>query len=656
MEIDAPMLPDDHELIHAYTYARAPRRPTPFLAEGFAEAIGCRFEPPIPTSLGGDWRSAVAAVQSEEVYGMGGLFVRQMIRRHGIDEFPPLLRAVTRSGVIRRCSRRTSRASGASRSTASGRRSTPCRWEFRSWTGRSVRARCRRSRPGTGITADPARTPYWTLPDAGDATHRPHRGPLSADASCRSAPATPTICGGRPSSHASAPAQVVRDAERGGRRCQPVRRRQLRRRRALPAVAGRPGGRPVRLGQHPGRGGGDGLPRDRCPVSARQPGAGARAICDSCAFDEGSCATTGERRRRYRSPARFTRACSSTRAPPRCRRRSSTRRSWNSLGDGTRGGRRARVRHRRVAVPAPRRRAPTTAGGSTRGASCASPPASPICARAGPVGRHRRRGPHRLGTGAGRGGRKVRSPAAGAGGKLQLAGIINRDETTLGVTYPLDDTLHFVDTLSALVDFYPNPLRGLHFGGSLGLAAITELDTHMGGTQTSFGFAAALHVGTRCSCRGAGRRAEWRGSGSTAMAATRRRPTRRRTGCSPACCWRRRSTSRSLRASARAGSARRQLPVRRAIERARLIETRRETAACSATAPESADAARVRLPVGIAATRRGGAQQAEQQPGPRPEQRTHQYFTQISSFAASAVSAVTPGVEPISSAVVGFAL
>ena len=81
-------------------------------------------------------------------------------------------------------------------------------------------------------------------------------------------------------------------------------------------------------------------------------------------------------------------------------------------------------------------------------------------------------------------------------GSLQLTGIINRDETTLGATYPLDDTLHFVDTLSALVDFYPNPRRGLHFGGSLGLAAITELDTHMGGTQTSFGFAAALHAGT----------------------------------------------------------------------------------------------------------------------------------------------------------------
>lgn len=86
-------------------------------------------------------------------------------------------------------------------------------------------------------------------------------------------------------------------------------------------------------------------------------------------------------------------------------------------------------------------------------------------------------------------------PRLALAGSVQLAGIVNRDETTLGVTYSLDDTLHFVDTFSALADYYPNPRRGLHFGGSLGLAAITELDTHMGGTQTTFGFAAALHAG-----------------------------------------------------------------------------------------------------------------------------------------------------------------
>jgi hypothetical protein len=91
-------------------------------------------------------------------------------------------------------------------------------------------------------------------------------------------------------------------------------------------------------------------------------------------------------------------------------------------------------------------------------------------------------------------GKHVR-PGLVLGGSLQLTGIINRDETTRGVTFPLDDTVHFVDTVAALVDYYPNPRRGLHAGGTLGVAAITELDTHMGGTQTSLGPAASLHAG-----------------------------------------------------------------------------------------------------------------------------------------------------------------
>src|SRR4051794_28662383 len=80
-------------------------------------------------------------------------------------------------------------------------------------------------------------------------------------------------------------------------------------------------------------------------------------------------------------------------------------------------------------------------------------------------------------------------------GRLEAAAIINRDETTQGTTYNLDDTLHFVDTAGALVDFYPDPSRGLHAGGGLGIAAITDVDTHMGGAQTSWGPVVALHVG-----------------------------------------------------------------------------------------------------------------------------------------------------------------
>src|SRR4029078_9812763 len=65
MEIDAAMLPDAHELNHAYPYLRAPRRPIPFLAEVSAEAIGCGYESPIAAPLDdADWRSAVAEVRT----------------------------------------------------------------------------------------------------------------------------------------------------------------------------------------------------------------------------------------------------------------------------------------------------------------------------------------------------------------------------------------------------------------------------------------------------------------------------------------------------------------------------------------------------------------------------------------------------------------
>jgi hypothetical protein len=86
-------------------------------------------------------------------------------------------------------------------------------------------------------------------------------------------------------------------------------------------------------------------------------------------------------------------------------------------------------------------------------------------------------------------------PRIAVGGSLQAAGIFNRDETTLGMTYTLDDTIHFVDTLAGLIDVYPDPARGLHAGGALGIVGVTEVDTHMGSTQTSFGFTGALHVG-----------------------------------------------------------------------------------------------------------------------------------------------------------------
>src|SRR5262249_35213029 len=87
-EIDAAYLPDAHELNHAYAYLQAPRKPIPFLAEGFAEAIACGAESPARALNDEGWRTGVVALPpSDQVYGQGGLFVRYLIRTYGIDAF-----------------------------------------------------------------------------------------------------------------------------------------------------------------------------------------------------------------------------------------------------------------------------------------------------------------------------------------------------------------------------------------------------------------------------------------------------------------------------------------------------------------------------------------------------------------------------------------
>jgi hypothetical protein len=80
---------------------------------------------------------------------------------------------------------------------------------------------------------------------------------------------------------------------------------------------------------------------------------------------------------------------------------------------------------------------------------------------------------------------------------LQLAMIVNRTESYRGASYPLTDTLHFVDTLGPIVDYTPWSRPWLHVGGGAGLAAATEVDTHMGSTATHLGFALSVHAGYR---------------------------------------------------------------------------------------------------------------------------------------------------------------
>ncbi len=93
-------------------------------------------------------------------------------------------------------------------------------------------------------------------------------------------------------------------------------------------------------------------------------------------------------------------------------------------------------------------------------------------------------------------GRQVR-PGLVLAGELQLAMIVNRSESYLGASYPLTDTLHFVDTLGPLVDYTPWSRPWFHVGGGAGLAAATDVDAHMGSTATHLGFALSVHAGYR---------------------------------------------------------------------------------------------------------------------------------------------------------------
>ncbi len=91
-------------------------------------------------------------------------------------------------------------------------------------------------------------------------------------------------------------------------------------------------------------------------------------------------------------------------------------------------------------------------------------------------------------------GRRVR-PRLAVAADLQVAPIVDRTEVYRGGSYPLVDTLHFVDTLSAIVDdtLWRHPR--FHVGGGVGLLAATDVDTHMGSTATNWGVALSAHAG-----------------------------------------------------------------------------------------------------------------------------------------------------------------
>jgi len=90
LKVDATTMPHQHELIHAYMDLLSNHhRPLSFVVEGTAEAIGCNTPAGSPVSFNVAWQDVVAAVpvSSPELYTEGGLFVRYLVRTQGIDAF-----------------------------------------------------------------------------------------------------------------------------------------------------------------------------------------------------------------------------------------------------------------------------------------------------------------------------------------------------------------------------------------------------------------------------------------------------------------------------------------------------------------------------------------------------------------------------------------
>jgi hypothetical protein len=91
-------------------------------------------------------------------------------------------------------------------------------------------------------------------------------------------------------------------------------------------------------------------------------------------------------------------------------------------------------------------------------------------------------------------GRRVR-PRLVLAGDLQLAAVIDRTESFAGGSYTLGETLHFLDSLSAIADYTLWRYPRLHVGGGMGLLVTTTVDTHMGSAGTDLGFALSIHAG-----------------------------------------------------------------------------------------------------------------------------------------------------------------
>jgi hypothetical protein len=91
-------------------------------------------------------------------------------------------------------------------------------------------------------------------------------------------------------------------------------------------------------------------------------------------------------------------------------------------------------------------------------------------------------------------GRTLR-PGFTVGGRWQFAAVVDANESYQGARYVVTQTARLLDTIAIFVDDFPNPRRGFHFGGSVGVLAASNFDTVYGTVATGWGAAVSSHVG-----------------------------------------------------------------------------------------------------------------------------------------------------------------
>lgn len=90
-------------------------------------------------------------------------------------------------------------------------------------------------------------------------------------------------------------------------------------------------------------------------------------------------------------------------------------------------------------------------------------------------------------------GKSIR-PRLVVGALWQLAAVLDPTESYLGSTYVTPGTARTLNVVAAFADYYPNPRRGLHVGGSAGLLAASNIDRACC-VSTHWGAALSVRIG-----------------------------------------------------------------------------------------------------------------------------------------------------------------